>query len=283
MLELKALLQPHSLGEALELLDEHGDTARPLAGGTSLIFSSSHRLEVLVDLSRTGLDGVSGDRDQLRVGAMVTLSRLWAFLKDQEPRALWEAARGAGSRVLQNHITVGGNCVQVYAWSDLPVALLALDARVVIQGREEREFSAREFYNGHPVRKLGRGELLTAVLVPRTPPGEGSAHVRFVRTRTDHPLVTVAARVRLDEGGVAEARVAVGAVRGLPQLAHAPGLFLVGKAPDEETLAEAGRRAAQEVKVTADIRITSDYRRHLVQTLVADALGVAARRAGGEA
>lgn len=283
MPELNAFLRPGSLDEALALLSEHGDRARPLAGGTTLIFSKSSRVDTLVDLRGAGLDGFSaGDGGTLELGAMLSLTELARGLeRDGGPDALREAATRAGTGVLQNQITVGGNCVQVYAWSDLPVALLALGATFTLQGKGgTRQVTAEELFARAPVRTLEKGELVTAVSVPAV--SGGSAYQKFTRTDADHSLCSVAAKVALDgEGKVAEARVAVGAVRGLPQLLGAAAEVVVGEVPDEATLDAAGDRAAKAAKITADYRATAAYRQQLVATMVADVLGQAVQRAGG--
>ncbi len=186
--------------------------------------------------------------------------------------------------MLQNHITVGGNCVGVYAWSDLPVALLALGATFVIEGDARRTLGAEALFAEHPTRALRAGELLCEVVVPAGRLAAGTAYLKQGRTEMDHALASAAACVSLDGGGqVAEARVAVGAVRGLPQLLAGAAAGLRGQPPTEEHLAAAASRAAQEAKVTADYRATADYRKQLLAALVQDALTAAAARAGGAA
>jgi len=281
MPELKAFFQPRSLPEALALIKEHGDSVRPLAGGTSLVFSRSSRLERVVDLGRLGLNTFKQDNGGLHLGAMLTCAALRQELQEMTPNALYEAAGRVGSRILQNHITVGGNCVQVYAWSDLPVALLALGADFVIQGQETRTVAAEAFFDRHPLRVLSAGELLTEVKVSAGSLEAGSAYLKFGRTEMDHALASAGAMVALEGGRVSRARITVGAVRGLPQLLSAAAETLKGKEPGGPALEEAARLAAQEAKVTADYRATADYRKQLVASLVEDVLRAAAARAGG--
>ncbi len=283
MPELKAFYQPRSLSEALALLDEHGDRARPLAGGTALSVSRSARVEILVDLGRLGLDKIEEQADGLHLGAMVTCAALRRRLAGQPPALVLEAVASIGSRILQNHITVGGNCVMVYAWSDLPVAFSCAEARFVINGKNRRELGAEAFFAEHPSRLLAGGELLTEVVIPRPPAGTGSAYLKLARNSTDHALASVAATLTLDGGAIRAARLAVGAVRGLPQLLPVAAATLAGQRPAHEVLEAAARKAAEETKVTADFRAGIEYRRQLVEALVADALALAAQRAGGAA
>ena len=282
MKQLTTFLQPGSLEEALAQLREHGDKARVLAGGTALVFAKASPVEVLIDLRCAGMDWIEQRDDGLHLGAMASLDALRRHLGDELCAPL-EAAGQAGSRILQNHITVGGNCVQVYAWSDLPVVLLCLGASFVLQGEQQRTVDAATLFAQPPSKLLAAGELLVEVVVPRAARGSGSAYLKHIRTDTDHSLASAAASVTVVAGKVAAAAVAVGAVRGRPQLLRGAAESLVGKAPDADALAEAGRLASQEAKVMADYRATSDYRKQLLGVLVEDALVAAVERAGGAA
>jgi len=289
MPELKALYQPGTLAEAQSLLEEHGERARPLAGGTSLVLSKSAKVEVLVDLSRVGLDRIEDGPGpgELRIGAMVTCSALRRFLAARPPTALSDAAGSVGSRVLQNHVTVGGNCVMVYAWSDLPVVMLALEGTFEIQRRAaagedtRRSLAADAFFSGHPTRSLAEGELVVAVNVPGPGSGQGSAHLKFCRNAADQALASASVRVELDQGVVRQARVVVGAVRGLPQLLSETSDSLLGKEPDAQNLSMAADLAGREAKVSADFKASAEYRTQLVTTIVEDTLSLALSRAGG--
>jgi carbon-monoxide dehydrogenase medium subunit len=279
MSELKAFYQPRSLSEAIALLEEHGDRARPLAGGTALSRSRSPRIEVLVDLGRLKLDRIEERDDGLHIGAMVTCAALLRHLRGRPPGLLSEAAASIGSRILQNQVTVGGNCVMVYAWSDLPVALWCAEARFLVHGRQSRELGADAFFAEHPSRMLGSEEILTEVVVPAPPPGTGSAYLKLGRNSTDHGLAAAAVQVTLAAGRIVAARVAAGGVRGLPQLLPVTGLL--GQTPEPSRLLEAARRAAEEARVTGDYRASVEYRRQVLFSLVADGLALAIRRAGG--
>jgi aerobic carbon-monoxide dehydrogenase medium subunit len=294
MPELQNYLRPGSLAEAIGLLEEHGEAARPLAGGTSLVFSRSSRLGILVDLGRAGLDRIDGPGNGspgLRIGAMATLAALGARLRGAGPRlgALHDAATGAGSRILQRHITVGGNCVMVYAWSDLPPALISLGAEFLLEGPAgRRTLAARELFADHPVHLLGKSELLVEVRVPAAaPPGvasAGSAHLKFVRNATDQSLVSVSARVDLgSDGKVAGAAIAVGAMRALPQILEGCLEKIVGRAPEPPALEETARAAALEARGASDYRATAEYKQEILVPLVEDALGRCVSRAGGAA
>jgi carbon-monoxide dehydrogenase medium subunit len=242
-------------------------------------------VEALVDLR--GIDelhAVTADGDDLRIGAMVSCARLWRVRLEQlRPRVLVEAAASVGSRLLQNHVTVGGNCVALYAWSDLPVALLCLRATMVLRGQGgEREVPAEDFFASHPSKALEPGELLVQVRVPAVD-RTGSAYLKFSRNAGDQALASVAARLRLEEGRATHVSLVAGAVRALPQPLEAAAAALLGEVPDAGLIEAAGAAAAEEVKTVSDFKASAEYRESLVGSLVQDALELAVARAGGAA
>lgn len=282
MSEVAELLRPRSVQEAVAMLAEHGERARVLAGGTTVMLGRSQRQEVLVDLSAAGLGAIDRGPDGWRVGAMVTCAGLARALGGM-PCAVSDAAAAVGSRVLRNHVTVGGNSVMVYAWSDLPVALLCAGAGFVVAGPAgaTRTLSADEFFARHPTRLLGRGELLVAVELPPPAQAVGSAFVKLSRNAGDHASASAAARVEMDGPVVRAARLVAGGVKGMPQVLARAATVLAGQEPTAGTLAEAGRAAAAEVEAMSDLRGSAEWRRHVVGVLVQDAVVAAVRRAGG--
>lgn len=282
MPELKAFYQPRTFAEAQMLLKEHGDHARPLAGGTSLVLSKSSRLEVLVDLRNVGLDHLEEQDDGLHIGPMVTCTALRQYLVNYPDSLLAEAAASIGSRVLQNQITVGGNCVMIYAWSDFPVALWCLDAQFVIQANQApKHLTANAFFAEHPLQLMEPGELLVDIIVPPPEVNTGSAYLKMGRNATDQSLASAAVKVTLENQKIKKARIVVGAVRGLPQLLQSTTQELQDKEPTSETLQQAASSAAAEIMVNSDYRASAEYRKVLVSCLVEDALNLAVRRAGG--
>jgi carbon-monoxide dehydrogenase medium subunit len=282
MLDLKAFYRPASLEEAMGLLAEHGDRARPLAGGSSLVFAKGAPIDALVDLGRVGLDTLSVQQAELHIGAMVKVSALRKHLAHRDSTtALTDASNLLYSRVVQNHVTCGGNCVMVYGWADLPIATWALGARFALKSPDgEREVDADTFFAKHPSKLLGKAELLTTIIVPAAQPGEGSAYRKQQRDETDEAIASAAARVLLTDGKVAAARIVCGAVRPLPQRFDAPA-GLIGNAPSSEVISAAAAAIAEGATVTDNYLASAEYRRDLLAATVEDALTVAVERAGG--
>lgn len=287
MSELTAFHQPTTLDEALTLISELGERGRPLAGGTALALSRPARIEALVDLGRVEeLRAISSGADGVCVGAMVTCAELWqAKLDPVPPRALIKAAASVGSRVLQNHVTVGGNCVGIYAWSDLPVALCCLGAEMVLRSSAggERVVPALTFFAQHPSKVLKTGELLVQVRVPPQPEGSSSAYMKFARNAGDQALASAAVWLRLQGGAVSEARLVAGALRALPQPLSRAAAALLGAEPTVDAMEAAGAAAADEARSGSDFKASAEYRKTLLAALVQDALELAVARAGGAA
>jgi carbon-monoxide dehydrogenase medium subunit len=283
--------RPGSLEEALVLLEEHGDEARPLAGGQSLVPMLNLRLAapaVVVDLNRLpGLDTVSPANGHLRVGALV---RQRALERAPGLRGLGALADGlplVGHLATRNRGTVGGSIAHADPAAELPLALLALGGEVEVAGPSgRREIAAGDFFVGFLTTALEPGELLVETRFPTAAPGEGSALVEVANRHGDFALVAAAAWVRLDGGGraVAETRVAVGAVADRPVLVPEAAAAVAGSdADDEVALRRAGEAAAAAVDPGGSLHAPPDYQRHLIGVLVTRALRRAGSRARGAA
>lgn len=289
MSSIQTYLRPSSVDQALSMLAEHKERARPLAGGTSLILSRSPNVEVLVDLADVGLDGVDyKDEGVLEIGAMTSCSHLSAELRKREldGGALGEAVSTLYTPVLRNHITVGGNCVMVYGWSHLPLAMWALGASFVLQsdGGETREVDADTFFEQHPLRGMECCELLVRIKVAAPEPaGRGSAYLKFGRDKSDEGIASVCVSLQLAEGKISAARIIVGRTRPMPQKLDEVAALLVGRAPEAEAFAEAAEAAAKAVVASDNYLGSAEYRRDVVASLVRDTLAKAAARAGGAA
>lgn len=283
-MKLEGFAHPRSVEEALAALAGAPGEARPIAGGTALVPSGDRRARVLVDLSRAGLDTVVLEGQTLRLGATASLD---AVARAQAVAAagldaLAEGAGAAASRRLRHQITLGGNLVGLYPWSDPVPALVVLGAVVRVRSAAgQRDVPIDEFVARHPSKVLQPGELVTELRVARAAPHTGSAFLKFARSAVDYALCDAAAWVRLDGQVVREARVAVGALRPLPARLGVAEQALVGKAPEPATLVAAAAAGAAAAEIAADFRVSAEYRRELCGVLVRRVLETAVRRAAG--
>jgi CO/xanthine dehydrogenase FAD-binding subunit len=272
---------PASLEAALSLRAEHGDEARPLAGGQSLVPMLNMRLArpaVLVDLNRlVGLQRISTDNGDLQVGAMARQRELERSGAANAIGALRDALPLVGHVATRNRGTVGGSIAHADPAAELPLALLALGGSVSAESaaRGQRQIAAEDLFTGFLTTALEPDELLTAVRFPDVATGEGSALVEMAPRHGDFALAAAACWVRLAGSEVSDARIAVGAVSDRPRLLPEAAAALVAGSPED-----AGTAAAA-VQPSGSLHAPPDYQRHLVGVLVARAIRQAITRASG--
>jgi len=272
-----------TVAEALALLAEYGDEARPLAGGQSLVPMLNLRLAapgVVVDLNALpGLDRLEADDGALAVGALTRQRMLERSPAAAAIGALADGLPLVGHVATRNRGTVGGSVAHADPAAELPLALLALGGSVVVEGAGgRREIAADDLFAGFLTTTLQPGELVVEVRFPRSRAREGSALVEVAQRHGDFPLAAVAISLRLDgDGRIGEARVAAGAVADRPLLLPGAAEALVAGAGPEET----GRVAAGLVDPAGSLHAPADYQRHLVGVLVARAVTRAVARATG--
>ena len=187
---------------------------------------------------------------------------------------LGQAAAAVGSRPIRNAVTLGGSLVQIFRWSDTPVALLAMGARLELLGpRGPRSVGADEFYARHPRQVLEPAELVVAVQVASPVGKAGGAFIKFARTAVDLAVADAAACLRAEEGGrCVEARLAIGATRALPWRASEAEALLTGQALTPARLGEAAALARKACKPVGDARTDRAYRERMVEVVARRAL-----------
>ena len=270
--------RPASLTQALELLGELGESARPLAGGTDLLVNLKLKKlapSALVDLS--GLSELRGgwrDDGKLTLGALNTASGLAAG-GPEIPRLLALGASVLGSPQVRHRATLGGNLVTARPAADICLPLLALGAVAVLAGPQgEREVPLDGYFLGPGQTVKQPGEVLTQVRLDAPRPGTGGGYQKLgLRQAMEIALVNVAAHLELaEDGSVARARVALGAVAPTPMLSPGAAAALEGAEAGPESLAAAAQAAAADAKPIDDHRGSADYRRDMVRNLTLRAL-----------
>lgn len=273
---VREYLVPRSVPEAIGLLERHGPDLLVMAGGTvamPLVNEGISLPERVLSLRGLGLDGFDARDGYVRIGAGTTLTRLAA--EDVAP-LLAEAARRTGSWPVRNLATIGGNLFTPPPGGDVGVALLALDAAVVVAGpRGERTIAIDAFWTGFMTTALEPDELVVALDVPLVGAGRPHAFVKFGRKAANTPaVVTVAVVLGRDagDGRTGEARVALGAVGPHPIRSRAAEAALVGRALDAPAIAEAAEAAQADARPFTDAIATEWYRRRMTGVWVARAL-----------
>jgi carbon-monoxide dehydrogenase medium subunit len=264
-----------SAEEAISLVGEHGDEAKLLAGGHSLLPLMKLRLaqpSVLIDIGRIGdLSYIRDAGDHVAIGALTRHRDVEtsALLREHVP-LLAHAASHVGDPQVRHRGTIGGSIAHADPASDLPATTLALGATYVAQGPNgTREIPASEFFEGFLESALAPDEMLTEIRVPKMA-GAGWSFQKFNRRAQDWAIVGVAAWRRNGESGVA--LVNMGST---PILATSVSAALAGGA----SVADAAQLATAEAEPQADLNASVEYREHLAKVLVRRALEEASTRA----
>lgn len=279
---------PTSLDDALVLLAEHGDDAKLIAGGHSLLPLMKLRFAqpaFLVDLRRIpGLAGISRAPDGLKIGAMTTHATVAA---SADVRALVpmlsDAAAHIGDPQVRNRGTIGGSLAHADPAADLPAVILAADAQLTAVGRRgSRIIPAGSFFIGMLASALGADEVLTEIRFPTTAAHTGSAYAKCPHPASRYALIGIAALVELAPGGeVARARIGVTGMGPKAVRATEAETLLVGKTPSADNLRAAAGLVAAAVDPQEDLHGDVVYKRNLAQVYAERALGEAVRRATG--
>jgi aerobic carbon-monoxide dehydrogenase medium subunit len=280
---------PTSVEEAVGLLAEHGDEAKVLAGGQSLVPVLALRLArpgVLVDVNRVeGLAGVRRDNGAVRVGA---LTRHAAVEHDRELAGavplLARAAPLIGHFQIRNRGTIGGSLAHADPAAEWPAVALALDAELEVRsGGGARMIEAREFFLSTFMTALEPADLLVAAWFPAWGAGAGFAVEELARRSGDFAIAGVMCGVQVAGGRVTRAAIALLGMGSTPLRADAAERQLAGSAPDGLDLGGLGRLAVAGLEPPGDIHASGDYRRRVGAALVSRALARALDEAQREA
>lgn len=275
---------PRSVAEVAERLAEHGDDAKVLAGGQSLMPMLALRLArpaVIVDINRVaGLDGVLvNDGGVLHLGALVRQRAVerWA----RTPAPLFAAAlRMIGHVAIRTRGTVAGSVVHADPAAELPALFAALDGVLVARSRQgERTIPANELYVGPLTTSLRSDEVVVETRWPVPPSHAGWGFHEIARRHGDFALVGVFAIVAVSEGRIESARIALFGVGPTPVRAGDAEKSLAGAAAGPAAIADAARLAADALDPDSDIHASAWYRKRVARTLTERALTDALGRA----
>jgi len=274
-----AYVRAESVEQAVDALRAHGGEAKLLAGGQSLVPALNMRLarpSVLVDLNRVpGLDRIEEENGGIRIGALVRQSAAErAQLVHERCPLLAKSLPLVGHVVTRNRGTIGGSIAHADAAAELPLALVALAGSVITT---LRTIPAADFFVGHFTTALADDELVVASTWPRARSGEGSAFGEFAPRHGDFALASAACVLRVENGAVAEARLAVGSLTDRPELLDVEPLL--GHPLDDDGVRSLGTAAAAAVDPPPNLHGSPRYRRALLGTLVERALRTAWARA----
>ena len=281
-------LAPKTIPDAVAMLQKHGDEAKILAGGHSLIPAMRLRLAepgYLIDISGIGgLDYIQEESGQLRIGAMTCEAALEeSEIVQRKFPLLLDTAKMIADPSVRNMATVGGNLAHGDPANDHPATMLALRASVIAEGPNgTREIKIDNFFPDFFTTALSEDEILTEIRIPTPPSASGGAYLKIERKVGDYAAAAVACQLNIDSSGSIE-NIGLGLtnVGSTPIRASSAEELLNGKKPDENMLAEAGRLAAADSEPMEDLRGSAEYKIALVNELTQRAIKLSIQRAEG--
>jgi aerobic carbon-monoxide dehydrogenase medium subunit len=280
-------LCPKTIPEAITLLQQHGEDAKILSGGQSLIPMMKLRIArpgYLIDINRiSGLSYIKEQDGFLKIGGLTREAEVEAspLIRSRYP-ILIDTAHVIADPQVRNLATVAGNLAHGDPANDHPATMLALDAQVVATGsRGERVIPIEEFFLSLFSTALQPDEILTEIRIPLALPLSGGAYFKLERKVGDFATAAVAAQLTLDSSGAVQ-KVGIGLtnVGPTPIKVQKAENLLRGKKLDEENIRQVAQLAADDAQPSSDLRGPAEYKKGLIKELAKRALSRAAERAG---
>ncbi len=273
-----AYARPSTVEEVCALLAEHGEDARLLAGGQSLMATLNMRLsapELLIDINRIDeLAGIALDGEVLRIGAMTRHVEVETSPEVAEHAPLIaQAMPHIAHAAIRNRGTFGGSIAFADPAAELPACAVALGARFELRSASgTRMVEADDFFQGLYETALAPGDLLTAIEIPVIAPGYRSAFMELARRHGDYAMVGIAVHARLADGAIGDPRLVYLAAGERPVVARVAAAAIDGKAPSEATFDAAAEALDQDLDPPADLNADPATRLHLARVLTRRAL-----------
>lgn len=270
---------PTSLDEALQLLADHEDDGRPIAGGTAAVVLMKQNLlaaDHLISLHKVpGLEGIRSEADGLHIGALTHHSAVVnsGLVREVAPLLADVYSRVATVRI-RNQATVGGGLAHADPAQDPPAAYIVLGAKVrLVSKNGERTVPIEHFFTDYYETVIEPGELLTEVIVPPQPKDAKAVYIKYLpRTEDDYATVAVCAMGQVSGGNVSNVKVALIAAASTPVHATAVESALSGQAATAENIRAAAAQVADQVDPIDDFRGSSDYKRDMAVVFTRRAL-----------
>ncbi len=279
--------RPGTVDQAIALLTEHGETARLLAGGHSLVPMMKLRLaspEHLIDINHiAAIKGIERPNGAIQIGAGTTQAEALASdLLTETCPIIGEAIAQIADPQVRNCGTIGGNLANGDPGNDLPAIMLALGAAYVLQGPGgEREVAAGDFHQGIYTTALAADELLTAIRIPAPPAGHGHAYAKMKRKVGDFATAATAVILHMNGGACQAAAVTLTNAGEAPVAVTAAADALIGTAVDDAAIAAAARCAIDAADPVSDMHGPAAFRKQMAGEMTRRAIRAALASAQG--
>ncbi len=279
---------PHSVREAVDLLNEAGAGARPMAGGTDVLVqlraNALPGVELVVDIKNVSdLNEITMDPEVgLTLGAAVPCYKIYGNKAiERAYPGIIDAASLIGGTQIQGRASLGGNlCNAAPSGDSIPVMIALCGVARIAGPNGEREVPLEDFCTGVRQTVLQQGEILVSLHFPAPQANTGANYMRFIpRNEMDIAVAGVGSSVVLENGNIKSARVSLASVAPKPLYVKEIGDAIAGKPANEETLQLAGQMAKDAARPITDMRGTIEYRKHLCDVLTRRSLQISIDRA----
>jgi carbon-monoxide dehydrogenase medium subunit len=278
---------PRSLDEAIAMLGKHGDSAKLLAGGQSLIPAMRFRLaspEVLIDINNISqLEYIREQSGYLAIGALTRETALEesSLIRERYP-LLADTAKVIADPLVRQRATVGGNLAHADPANDHPATMLAYGAQIVARGpKGERVIGIDDFFTGLFENALAPGEILTEIRIPSPRPGSSGAYVKIERKVGDYATTAVAVQLEAAGDVCTSIRIGLTNVSPTPMRALEAETKLTGQPLTLERIDAASRLAAAACDPSSDLRGSAEYKRDVTRVVVKRAIILSHSRVKG--
>lgn len=277
MKHFRQFLRAGSLEDAIAMRKDVGPKSLYIAGGTTVVPFASKGVDVLIDITGLGLDAIGDHGDMISVGGTTKIAELLGPDFEKDVPVVHRAASQVGSPLLRNMATMGGSLAGIYLPSDIGIALLAVGATIYLRGDEERAVDIGDLLKQG---WLSGYDLITEVRIAKRSSGRGAGFAKFGRSAVDISLVCAAAAIEVEKDTLGALRLAIGQTGSKPAVLSGEDLGVEGCSVTADLIREVADKAAAAVKPKADSRVSADYRKRLIRTMVARALVDAVGEAG---
>lgn len=275
--------RPTNVGAALKLLTRTSPRTALLAGGTWAIARRDPSIQAVVDLSALGLDFIEDRNGRLQIGAMTTLQTMATHptVRQLAGSLLAESAQRSAPCSIRNQATLGGTLAVSDPTSEITLALLVLEARVVVRAPQRQTVSVEKFLE-NPTEHLSPSGLIVEIVIPYPETDSGMALAEVSRTPREQPIVNAVALVSLQGDVIRTVRLVLGGVAPRPIRLSPVEAALRGQALDEEKFLESAALVREAISPPSDQRASGEYRREMASVVAVRALREAWEKARRE-
>lgn len=263
---------PASISEAFETAQKGNYLY--LGGGTSLAFSKPKNHVGFIDLSYANLDFIKEDSEFIEIGSTINLGQLYLNnnLSQYCEGIINNCAKNVATTTVRNLVTIGGNIIQHYWWSDMATVLIALDAKLIVYNGNYKTIPISQIFKEHPKKFFNDNSILKSVILPLSKKNYKGKYLNYAKTATDFTCVSLAVTADFDGKTVKDIRIVFGGLENLPVSFTEGEAYIKGKTLDHESILSLKNRACEVLNPLPNMKYTAQYRRHLAGVLLGQVL-----------